>query len=92
MPDTEIGLGDKEAVTMPVRNAYIKFDSQEDSVLGFYELATHSAFSRLTNDIFCVPWNILQLLDARSVQYKFATEDELTHARPLWNFADSPSG
>ena len=79
----------EKAITMPLRNAYIKFESQEDSVLGLYELVKHSAFSRLTNDIFCVPWSILNLLDARSVQYKFATEDELTEVSPIWNFADT---
>lgn len=74
---------------MVLPNAYIKFESQEDSVLGLYELVKHSAFSRLTNDIFCVPTSILDLLNSRSVKYKFATEDELTEVSPIWNFADN---
>jgi len=70
-----------------VRNAYIKFRTLEDCVLGFQELVTHSPVSRLSNDVFCIPWGSLALLDAREVAYTFANEDDLTNAQPIWNFA-----
>ncbi|MEO7719190.1 MAG: hypothetical protein ABIY70_23575 [Capsulimonas sp.] len=70
-----------------VRNAYIKFLSNEDSVLGFYELVTHSQVTRLSNDIYCVPWSSLAILDSRQVEYSFATEEDLTNAHPIWGFA-----
>lgn len=54
---------------------------------GFNELVAHSHVSRLSNDVFCVPWNSLALLDAREICYSFASEDDLTGAHPIWNFA-----
>ncbi len=70
-----------------MRNAYIKFQTPEDRALGCAELTAHSPVSRLTGDIFCIPWASLTLLDATQVAYTFATEDELTGAHPVWNFA-----
>ena len=69
-----------------MRNAYIKFRTAEDRALGCAELTAHSPVSRLTGDIFCIPWGSLSLLDATSVGYSFATEDDLTNAHPVWNF------
>jgi hypothetical protein len=74
-----------------VRNAYIKFHTNEDRAIGFSELATQSFISRLSNDIFCIPWRSLALLDARNVHYSFATEDDLTNAKPIWNFSITTS-
>jgi hypothetical protein len=74
-----------------LRNAYIKFQTPEDRVLGCAELTAHSPVSRLTGDIFCIPWGSLSLLDARHVAYTFATEDDLTNAQPIWNFAAIPA-
>ena len=70
-----------------VRNAYIKFRTAEDRALGFDELVAHSPVSRLSNDVFCIPWGSLALLDARQIGYAFANEDDLSNAQPLWNFA-----
>ena len=72
-----------------LRNAYIIFQSREDSVFGFYSLVTHSQVTRLSNDVFCVPWSSLQMLDERQVQYRFATEDDLTDAHPIWIVSES---
>lgn len=72
-----------------VKNAYIKFKTPEDSVRGFQELVTHSRCTCLSNDIYCVPWDSLPLLDACQIEYTFATEDALTDAHPIWNIADS---
>jgi len=70
-----------------LKNAYIKFRTAEDRLLGFDELITHSPVSRLSNDIFCIPWRSLSLLDALQVAYTFANEDDLTNAQPIWRFA-----
>lgn len=70
-----------------LRNAYIKFQTPEDCALGCNTLAAHSYVSRLTGDIFCIPWKSLELLDSHNVAYSLATEDDLTNAHPVWNFA-----
>ncbi len=70
-----------------MRNAYIKFRTPEDRALGCAELTAHSPVSRLTGDIFCIPWGSLLLLEASQVSYAFATQDDLTDAQPVWNFA-----
>jgi len=70
-----------------VRNAYIKFRTTTDRALGCEELITHSHVSRLSNDVYCIPWSSLALLDTREVEYTFANEDDLTNARPIWKVA-----
>jgi hypothetical protein len=70
-----------------VRNAYIKFCTGEDRALGCEALIAHSHVSRLSNDVYCVPWSSLALLDTREVEYTFANEDDLTNARPIWKVA-----
>jgi hypothetical protein len=70
-----------------VRNAYIKFHTDRDYEQISDDLLTHSPVSRLSNDVFCIPWGSLALLDAREVAYSFASEDDLLDARPIWNFA-----
>lgn len=74
-----------------MKNAYIKFRTVEDGVLGFEALMAHSPVSRLSNDVFCIPWRSLALLDARQVSYTFANEDDLINAQPIWNFAAGTS-
>jgi len=70
-----------------LRNAYIKFRTAEDSLLGFEELIAHCSVSRLSNDVFCIPWRSLSVLDALQVAYTFANEDDLKNAQPIWKFA-----
>lgn len=70
-----------------MRNAYIKFRTGKDRAVGCEELIAHSDVSRLSGDIYCIPWLSLGLLDACRVEYSFANQDDLTNARPLWNFA-----
>lgn len=72
-----------------MRNAYIKFATREDGIVGFYELIAHSEVTCLTNEIYCIPWSSLAILDERQINYTFATEDALTNASPVWNVADS---
>ncbi len=70
-----------------LRNAYIKFCSAEDRAQGCEQLLPHSPVTRLSNDVFCIPWKNLALLDACQVGYTFASQDDLSNARPVWNFA-----
>ena len=70
-----------------MRNAYIKFRTAEDTLLGFEELIAHCSVSRLSNDVFCIPWRSLSVLDALQIAYIFASEDDLTNAQPIWKFA-----
>ena len=70
-----------------MRNAYIKFRTPEDCSRGCDTLVAHSHVSRLSGDIFCIPWHSLEMLDSRQVLYSFATQDDLTNAHPIWNFA-----
>ena len=70
-----------------MRNAYIKFRTANDRALGCKELIAHSHVSRLSNDVYCIPWSSLALLDSREVEYTFANEDDLTNARPIWKVA-----
>ena len=74
-------------VGMCLRNAYIKFRTAEDRTLGCEELLAHSPVTRLSGDVFCIPWKSLAMLDAQKVEYTFANSDDLSNARPLWNFA-----
>ena len=70
-----------------MRNAYIKFRTVEDRALGCEELIAHSQVSRLSNDVYCIPWSSLALLDTCQVEYTFANEDDMTNARPIWKVA-----
>ena len=70
-----------------MRNAYIKFRTADDASRGFDVLVAHGSISRLSNDIYCIPWDSLAVLDARAVAYGFASEDDLTSAQPLWDFS-----
>lgn len=70
-----------------VRNAYIKFHSDAEYQQVCEALVAHSPVSRLSNGVFCVPWNTLALLDTSNIGYSFATEADLASAQPIWNFA-----
>ena len=72
-----------------MRNAYIKFRTGEDRRRGCQELVAHSQVSRLSNGVYCIPWSSLALLDDCQLQYSFATEDDLTNAQTIWQFAAS---
>lgn len=73
-----------------MRNAYIKFHREADYLGVCEKLVTHSSVSRLSNGIFCLPWNALPLLDTYNIGYSFASEDDLASAHPIWNFAAAP--
>ncbi len=70
-----------------LRNAYIKFLNEDDCDQGCRALVAHSPVSRLSGGVFCIPWGSLRLLDTHEIPYAFATEADLLHAHPVWNFA-----
>jgi len=75
-----------------LRNAYIKFLSEQDSVLGCEKLVAQSPVSCLNNGIFCIPWGSIPLLEDMGLDYSFASETDLLHAHPVWNFAAPKAG
>ncbi|MDQ2686681.1 MAG: hypothetical protein M3Y28_02320 [Armatimonadota bacterium] len=72
-----------------MKNAYIKFQCDSDYLGVCEKLSAHSSVSRLSNGVFCIPWNALPLLDTYEVGYSFASEDDLANAQPIWNFASA---
>ena len=57
--------------------AYIKFNSREDQVRGFYELATKAQVTSLPGGVYAVPWQALSLLDGENISYRRATDAEV---------------
>ena len=57
---------------------YIKFNSKEDQVKGYYELATKSKVISFPNEGYGVPLSGLQILDELHISYRRATDDEVT--------------
>lgn len=70
-----------------MKNAYIKFHTEEDCAAGCEKLIARAPVSRLTGGVFCVPWGSLPILDEDGVCYSLASEADLAHAQPVWNFA-----
>ena len=57
--------------------AYIKFNSREDQIRGFYELAIKAQVTSLPGGVYAVPWKALSLLDAENISYRRATDAEV---------------
>ena len=57
--------------------AYIKFNSRQDQVRGFYELATKAQVTSLPGRVYAVPWKALSLLDEENISYRRATDAEV---------------
>ncbi len=57
--------------------AYIKFNSREDQIRGFYELATKAQVTSLPGGVYAVPWQSLSLLDEQKISYRRATDAEV---------------
>jgi hypothetical protein len=57
--------------------SYIKFNSREDQVRGFYELATKAQVTGLPGGVYAVPWKALSLLDEENISYRRATDAEV---------------
>lgn len=56
---------------------YIKFNSRQDQVDGFYELATKAKVISLPDGIYAIGVESLQLLDAKKISYTYVTDEEL---------------
>jgi len=56
---------------------YIKFNSREDQVRGFYELATRAQVTSLLGGVYAVPLRALALLDEQHVSYRRASDAEV---------------
>ena len=56
---------------------YIKFNSREDQVRGFYELATRAKVHSFVGGIYAVPFHSLKLLDDQYISYRRATDEEV---------------
>ncbi len=50
--------------------AYIKSNSREDQVRGFYELATKAQVTSVPGGVYAVSWKALSLLDAENISYR----------------------
>ena len=74
-----------------MKNAYIKLHEERDCAQMCESLIASSSVSRLSNNVFCVPWCALTLLDDCKIAYSFASEDDLANARPIWNFSPAPA-
>jgi hypothetical protein len=63
-----------------MRSVYIRFTSKEDRTRGFYALAKNARISSLPGEIYQVPRESLDLLDAERVSYRRATDAEVEAA------------
>ena len=59
----------------------IKFDSKQDRVKGFYELATKGIARALQGGVFETPGHHKEILDNAGVSYRILSEDD----EPLGN-------
>ena len=57
---------------------YIKFQSKEDQVKGYYQLAVKHRVLSLPNEVYGVTLPGLQFLDELHISYRRATDDEVT--------------
>ncbi len=63
-----------------MQSIYIKFQSEEDRVRGFYELAKSSRIGSLPGQVYQVPREALKLLESMHVGYRRATDAEVKDA------------
>lgn len=63
----------------------IRFDSKDDRVRGFYELATKGIVRALKGDVFEIPDHFKRILDDAGVSYHILSECEETLDEALRN-------
>lgn len=73
-----------------MKNAYIKFLTDEDRQTGMKALSSADQIISLSDEIFCIPMRWLRVLDEASVGYTHASNDDVrrTSVR-TWRFAHS---
>jgi len=70
-----------------MKNAYIKFLTDEDRRSGFRALSSANQIISLSDEVFCIPMGWLRLLDEASVGYTQASNDEVTRTGlRTWRF------
>ena len=71
-----------------MKNAYIKFLTDDDRREGFEKLSTQAQIISLSDEIFCIPLTTLRLLDDDGIRYTHASGEEVTRTRlRTWRFA-----
>lgn len=74
----------------PMKNAYIKFLSEEDRRSGIQALSVIDQVMSLNDEVFCVPVARLRLLDDANVGYTHASNDDVARTGTrTWRFAHS---
>ena len=58
---------------------YIKFNSREHQIRGYYELATRASVSSLPDGIYIVPVKALSILDDQHIAYSRISNPEVIH-------------
>ena len=64
-----------------MQTVYIKFLTEADRARGFFELAKRSRIGSLPGQVYQVPREALQILDAIHNDYRRATDAEVKDAR-----------
>jgi hypothetical protein len=73
-----------------MKNAYIKFLSDEDRQIGIQALAAADQLFSFSDEIFCVPMRWLKVLDEAKVGYTHASNDDFARVSlRTWRFAHS---
>jgi hypothetical protein len=73
-----------------MKNAYIKFLTDEDRQSGIKALSSIDQFITLNDEVFCVPVARLRLLDEANVGYTHASNDDVSRtSMRTWRFAHS---
>jgi len=71
-----------------MKNAYIKFLTDDDRREGFQTLSSLAQIISLSDEIFCIPISTLRLLDDHEIKYTHASSDEVTRTNlRTWRFA-----
>jgi hypothetical protein len=63
-----------------MQSVFIKFLTEADRVRGFFELAKRSRISSLPGQVYQVPLEALQILEAMRNDYRRATDAEVKDA------------
>ncbi len=63
-----------------MKTVYIKFNTRDDEVRGFYQLVTKVHVTGLPDSIYSVFSDSLHILDARHISYRRATDEEVAKA------------
>ena len=63
-----------------MQTVYIKFLTEADRAQGFFELAKRSRIGSLPGQVYQVPLESLQLLEAERIDYRRATDAEVQDA------------